>query len=73
MRIPKKILKQINFISFIDRVIKENVSSPDFIDSPPEMWSSSEKEIFDALADLEFKLKEKVIEILTQKSKNPLL
>jgi len=69
MKVPQKILKQINFISFIDEAIKKNIQSAEFIESPPEMWSNSEKELFDTMAFLESKIKEKVVEILTSKTK----
>lgn len=69
MKVPKKILKQINFISFIEEAIKENVKYSEFVDSPPELWSDSEKELFDSMSYLECKIKEKVLEILTSKTK----
>lgn len=69
MKVPQKIIKQINFISFIDEAIRQHIQSAEFIDSPPEIWSNSEKELFDAMAFLECKIKEKVVEILTSKTK----
>lgn len=70
MKIPKKILNQINRLTFIEEAIKENHhNNPNFLDGPPETWQSDERELFDTLASLEDKIKSKVNEILNPEKK----
>lgn len=65
-KIPQKILNEINMQSLIHVAIeKEYHTDNTFHELPPELWTDTEKEVFDTLNALEQAWKNKVNDILT--------
>lgn len=65
-RVSKKLIKQIEFCSVYDDVIREyhNTSAGCFIDDPPEEWNKWQREIFDVATDIEDRLKAAILMVL---------
>lgn len=62
--IAKKKIKKIELLSIFDDILREH--GFDFTDTPPEMWDTDEKKIFDLLAELETKLKEEFLKVIQE-------
>jgi len=70
-KISKRQIKEINRISFIHDVIKEQYTDNDrliggthWVDTPPDMWNNQERELYDILIALESKIKDEVLRIV---------
>lgn len=63
MRLSKKKIKEIRFISVYQGLLESNGFDISFED-PPEMWGEEKKRMFDLLNDIEDSLKEKIIDLL---------
>lgn len=65
MAIPKKTLQKISHISVMDDILRDNLKGDYFADSAPDQWTDSEKKLYDMMAEVEYKLIEKVKNILS--------
>lgn len=65
MKISNKKLKAINQMSFAVSVIKEQegrtIAGQHWTDTPPEMWSKEEAQLWDTVFMLEHRLKQAII------------
>ena len=70
MAVSKKQLKAIKDVSYALKAIKDSegrlVSQFHWTDTPPDMWNDDEKAKWDLLFDLEEKIKDSIIKILTK-------
>lgn len=71
MTIGKNKLKQINAISFVHEVLitldyGRSIAEAHWVNLPPDMWSIGETHLYDMLCELERKVKNETLEILTQ-------
>lgn len=70
MKIPKKKLKQLSHISFMDEIIRnQSLVDNKFTEGAPDTWDKDETKLFDMLAELEYKIKDEVIKVLTENEK----
>lgn len=68
MAIAKKTLKKVQQLTFIGDILKEFFTDKGgglFSDRPPDFWNKDESNLFDALAELEQRHKNGVLELLT--------
>lgn len=65
--ISKKKLTQINIADFIYQTLEEHKTykESDWWKENPELWDADQKREFDMLAFIQDRMKEKIIEILT--------
>jgi len=69
MAIGKKKLKEISHLSFLGEILKEfftDKAGECFADNAPDFWNAYERNLFDALSELEQKHKTAVYDLLTQ-------
>ena len=69
MKLSKKKLKEINFVSFINEVVEEHTPISEkadgtFLRDAPSEWNEYETRLFDMLTELEDKTKEAIIKIV---------
>lgn len=71
MAIAKKTLKKVQQLSFMGEILKEfftDKSDECFADNAPDFWNRDERNLFDALSELEQRHKNAVLELLTAKA-----
>jgi hypothetical protein len=64
MKLSKKKINQIRFLSVYQELLQDHGFNMSF-DDPPEMWGEEKKKMFDLLNDVEDKLKDKIINLLS--------
>ena len=61
--VGKRKISKINYVSFIFDILSEY--GYQFQEDPPDLWSDEEKKLFDMLSNMEDRLKEALIAIIT--------
>ena len=72
-KLSKKQIREINRITFIHDVIKDTdndrlIGQTHWVDTQPEMWNNQERELYDILITLEYRVKNAVLEIVGGKN-----
>jgi len=73
MKLSKKKLKKINFVSFINEVVEEYTPTSEkyygiFLRQAPDQWSEEETRLFDMLTELEDRTKKEIVRIIEGKN-----
>lgn len=62
--VGKKKIDQINMVGFIHDVIERSEYDHDFLDTPPELWQKEESIVYNMLCELDYKLKDAILNII---------